>query len=84
LTAANAQRSFAQLRSRFVNRGSLEVWGRIKAPDGTSVILRIAGPGRPASRLGEAPVAAGRFYAKARVPASLRGRSVRITARVAG
>jgi len=75
--------SLSNLRSRFVGRATLEVWGRTNAPDGASIRMRVAAPGAASIGVPEVPAVAGRFYAKVALPAELQGRGVNIRARLA-
>jgi hypothetical protein len=69
------------LRSRYAAPGVVEVWGTTRAPDGSTVRAYAEVNGRR-SRLGDAPAAQRRFYLRAKVPARLRGVTIRVSARV--
>lgn len=70
----------SNLKSRFLGRATIEIWGRTTAPDGSSITLRIKARGGPAASLPDAPAVRGRFYAMARVPPELQGRPVDVSA----
>ena len=73
--------SITGMRTRFVGRTRLEVWGKTSAPDGSSISLRLkASDGSPIT-LPDAPAVAGRFYARAAIPPRLQGRAVTVSAR---
>jgi hypothetical protein len=70
------------LRSRFVGRTTVEVWGRTTAPDGAAVRMRVRAAGVPSIGVPEVPAVAGRFYAKVALSPQLHGRAVHISARI--
>src|SRR3954447_21410967 len=73
--------SVTRLRSRFVGTRRVQIWGRITAPDGSTVAVRIAAEGFPAATV-EVPAVAGRFYASAPISRAMRGRRLLIRAGV--
>jgi anti-sigma-K factor RskA len=70
------------LQTRFVGHATIEIWGRTTANDGSAIRLRLEPPGASPVRLPEVPAIAGRFYAKAPLPANMRGRDVNVRASV--
>jgi hypothetical protein len=68
------------LHSRLVTRSRVEVWGRVDAADGTTVRLTVSSPGAGPVRLALAPATARHFYTTARVPLSMRGHRITVTA----
>ena len=73
----------SNLQSRFIGRGTLEVWGRTTAPDGSSIRIRVQAANAPPIAVSEVPAVAGRFYVNVSLPSALQGRSVDIAARLA-
>lgn len=71
------------LHSRWLDPRVLEVWGRTTAPDGTTIRVNVSAGGRT-HRLTIAPAAQGRFYARGRIPRSLRHRRIAVSARITG
>ena len=69
--------SITQLRSRFISRSRLEVWGSTDAPDGSSITLREIGSGLTVT--GHVVPA---VSATVTVPPAMRNRSLRVTAAV--
>lgn len=57
------------------------MWGDTLAVDGSTVRLTISARGRR-YRFADAPAAHGRFYASDEIPHALRGRRIRISARL--
>lgn len=74
-------RTLSRLRSRILDAGMLEVWGRTSLPDGSSIRVSVSSRGQDRVRLPTAPSAGGRFYVRAQLPASLQGRRILIRAR---
>ena len=80
-TAAGAGR-VTRLQTRFAGSATIEIWGRTTAHDGSAIRLRLEPPGASPVKLPDVPAVAGRFYAKALLPASIRGRDVNVRASV--
>ncbi len=74
--------SLSMLRSRFVNRETIEIWGRTTAPDGATIRIQITASGPVPDKLADVPATAGHFYVKVGLPSILRGRRLHIRARV--
>lgn len=74
--------TITSLRSRYVGRAVVEIWGRTTAPEGCTIKLWIDRPGAPLVELPAAPAVNGGFHANAAVPADLQGRKLDIRAMV--
>ncbi|MEY2514438.1 MAG: hypothetical protein QOJ89_1796 [bacterium] len=81
-TAAAGEGRVTRLQTRFVGSATIEIWGRTTANDGSAIRLRLEPLGASPIRLPEVPAVAGRFYAKAQLPARIRGRDVNVRASV--
>jgi hypothetical protein len=81
-TAAPGEGRVTTLQTRFVGSATIEIWGRTTATDGSAIRLRLEPVGTAPVRLPDVPAVAGRFYAKAPLPARLRGRDVNVRASV--
>lgn len=79
---ASAAGAITMLRSRFVGRATIEIWGRTTATDGASIRLRVEPAGDSPIRLPDVPAVDGRFYAEARVPERIRSGPVNVRAGV--
>jgi hypothetical protein len=80
--SATRRYELRRLRSRFLDAATLEIWGRTNAPAGTTIRVYAAERGLRRRSLGDVPVAAGRFYAREKLPAALRSKRIEILARI--
>jgi len=78
--AAVADGAVTTLRTRFAGTAAIEIWGRTTASDGAAIRLQLEPDGAAPIKLPDVPAVAGRFYAKAALPAQIRGRDVDVRA----
>lgn len=78
--AASADGEVTTLRTRFAGTAAIEIWGRTTASDGAVIRLQLEPDGAAPIKLPDVPAVAGRFYAKAPLPAQIRGRDVDVRA----
>lgn len=76
--ASRPTRALHGLKSRILDTGAVEVWGRTTLPDGSDVRVTVSAAGGSRIALPSAPSASGRFYVRARLPASWQGRRIKI------
>lgn len=77
---AVAEGAVTTLRTRFAGTAAIEIWGRTTASDGAAIRLQLEPDGVAPIKLPDVPAVAGRFYAKAPLPAQIRGRDVDVRA----